>query len=575
MVTFKQKIIIAYILIFLLFVALMFPFATKSARAIMYSAMQDRIDELVEALQSADNEKGLIALLKEQKPLIFYRVTLLDNEGYVLYDSHTKRLLATTPLKDKPTNHKEVIEAMEKGIGYHEEYSKLLNQEFAYMAKVFDFHGTPYIVRISFPLRYVQQITTNFRLGFVVLSSLVLLLFGLMTWFVINHLTKPIQKIIGAITPYQEGKSSFIPEIALPVGTHEFKQLASTLNSLTKRIQQQIGTLINERKEREIVLDSLAEGVVAVDNFFEITYTNSQAVQFYKKRGMKGLEEDTEAKNLLQKCQEEGAPISELIELYIDNKKSFYYLIAVPIKGHHGAVLVIQDTTPQLQIAEMRRDFVANASHELRTPITIIQGFAETLQEPELLLPDQIKKITTKIVNNCERMTRLIKELLLLADIERLPDSKLEYCDLLQLAKKCQATALEMHQDSKVTIDYDPGQTYEVIGAPDLIERALFNLIDNGLKYSKEVKEVNISLTPHKDSVQIDVKDRGIGMKPEDLERIFQRFYRSSEVRSGQIRGSGLGLSIVETIIAKHRGKITVSSKLGEGSQFTITLPRE
>jgi len=141
--TFRQKIILTYIVVFLLFLSLMIPFATRSATVIMYGVMEERANELIAAIKGAQNEVGLITTLKDQKPSLFYRVTLINSKRQVLYDTHTKRLLGGSLTRDFPVQHKEVLEAFEKGVGYNEEFSLILNQEFAYFAKRFDFHGEP------------------------------------------------------------------------------------------------------------------------------------------------------------------------------------------------------------------------------------------------------------------------------------------------------------------------------------------------------------------------------------------------------------------------------------------------
>jgi len=281
--TFRQKIILTYIVVFLLFLSLMIPFATRSATVIMYGVMEERANELIAAIKGAQNEVGLITTLKDQKPSLFYRVTLINSKRQVLYDTHTKRLLGGSLTRDFPVQHKEVLEAFEKGVGYNEEFSLILNQEFAYFAKRFDFHGEPYVVRISFPLRYVMQITQDFKIGFVFLSTLILLLFSIMTWIVLNYLTRPIQEIISAISPFQQGTSQVVPEIILRStnSRDEFGQLADTLNALSRKVQQQINHLIEEREEKEQVLESLVEGVVAVDRKLNVIYANTSALQIF------------------------------------------------------------------------------------------------------------------------------------------------------------------------------------------------------------------------------------------------------------------------------------------------------
>jgi signal transduction histidine kinase len=580
--TFRQKIILTYIGVFLLFLALMIPFATRSATAIMYGVMEERANELIAALKDAPNEVALITTLKDQKPTLFYRVTLINSKRQVLYDTHTKRLLGGSLTRDFPVQHKEVLEAFEKGAGYNEEYSVILKQDFAYFAKRFEFHGEPYVVRISFPLRYVMQITQDFKIGFVFLSTLILLLFSVMTWIILNYLTRPIQEIISAITPFQKGTSQIVPEIKLKGGSSEdeFGRLAETLNALSRKIQQQISHLIEERKEKELVLDSLVEGVVAVDRSLEVIYANSSALNIFGVESPKDIFQGEPNKlkksslERLKSCQTEGAPLIDLIELEGEGSKRYYQRISVPIKGSFGAILILQDQTSQHRIVEMKREFVANASHELRTPITIIRGFAETLEEPQLLTEEQVKGVVDRIVRNCERMTTLIEELLLLSDIEHLPEGRIEECDLLELLPKCRELVLEAWPEAEITMDAGDLKEALVFGIPNLLERALFNLIENGVKYSKDKEIVRMTVKDRKTAFEVNFTDFGIGIPPEDLDLIFTRFYRSAIARSSKKTGSGLGLAIVEAIVQKHGGRLKVVSALGKGTTFTLTLPK-
>jgi len=580
--TFRQKIILTYIVVFLLFLSLMIPFATRSATVIMYGVMEERANELIAAIKGAQNEVGLITTLKDQKPSLFYRVTLINSKRQVLYDTHTKRLLGGSLTRDFPVQHKEVLEAFEKGVGYNEEFSLILNQEFAYFAKRFDFHGEPYVVRISFPLRYVMQITQDFKIGFVFLSTLILLLFSIMTWIVLNYLTRPIQEIISAISPFQQGTSQVVPEIILrnTNSRDEFGQLADTLNALSRKVQQQINHLIEEREEKEQVLESLVEGVVAVDRRLNVIYANTSALQIFMAANEKeifiGDPENLKKGSLdmLKKCIMDEAPLTDLLEFDEEKGTRYFQRIAVPIKGLSGAILVLQDQTSQHRVIEMKREFVANASHELRTPITIIQGFAETLQEPELLSKEQINIVVEKITRNCERMTTLIEELLLLSDIEHLPEERIEECDLLFLLNKCKDQVLEAWPGADIEIDSHGLTEVNIYGIPNLLERALFNLMENGIKYSRDLLFVKVDIREQKKSFEISFIDKGIGIPPEDLDLIFTRFYRSEVARSSKARGSGLGLAIVEAIVLKHGGKILVKSKLGQGATFTLILPK-
>lgn len=581
----RQKIFIIYLILFFLFVALMFPFSTKTIKGIMLKSMEDRADELIRSIYTAPTKEELVQSLKNQKPLIFFRVSIIDNEKHVLYDTHTKRLYSSKYEQNFIVSHPETLEALAKGKGYHEEYSGLLKQKFAYFAKAFDFHGKTYVLRMAFPYKYVSEVTHDFEMGFLIWSGLMLLLFSLMTWFVIHRLTSPIEQIITAITPYQEGKQVVIPEIRLSstAPDDDFGRLASTLNSLSQKIQNQIDSLTQERNQKEAILESLIEGVIAVDKEMRITYVNHMAEKLLDFSRENTINQNFSAINknelegLLKSCLQQWQTLHLSLQMKNENNhKAFYDVVSVPTKDSNQAVLVIQDKTDHYKMLEMRKDFIANASHELKTPITIIRGFAESLYDHPELPRETVMEITDKIVKNCLRMTTLIKDLLALADIENLPRSRLTECDLVEIAEECRSMVLDVFPTANIVIEKKTSDDIHLIADPDLMELAIMNLIENAAKYSNSPANIIVSFTKEGDhSIKMKVADKGIGIPTSDLENIFQRFYTVNKAHSQKMGGSGLGLSIVENIVAKHFGRITVESTIGVGTTFTILLPTQ
>lgn len=581
MFSFRQKIFISYVVAFLVFITLTFPFATHTVRKIATKAMEDRTQELIAKIQNAANNDALIRRLKENKSIIFFRVSVINNERKVLYDSHTKRLLGPRFSQEYVVDHPEVLQAFEHGIGYNEDYSELLEQKFSYLAKAFDFHGKTYVMRIAFPHKYVADLTHDCEMGFLGLATAILLLFSVLTWFIINHLTRPIQQIINAVTPYQEGKQNTIPEIKLKQtnASDDFGKLAMTLNSLSAKIQKHINTLTEERNEKEAILESLIEGVIAIDGEKKVTYANDMALKLlgFKREDLIG--KDFTVTNLpscyalLATCQREKKALTDTLTFTKGNSKTYLDIVAAPKGADSGAILVLQDKSSHYKLLEMRKDFIANASHELKTPITIIRGFAETLHDNPDLPKEMTLDVTNKIVNNCQRMTTLIKDLLTLSDIENIPHYRLVDCDLYEIINNCSNTLNEVFPEAKISIETSKPKEMHIHADPSLIELAMMNLIENGIKYSKPPAIINISLEKFEEEIKITIADQGIGIPASDLEHIFERFYTVDKAHSRKLGGSGLGLAIVQTIIHKHFGQISVASEFGKGTTFTILLP--
>lgn len=396
MFSFRQKILLAYLVVFLLFLAGIYPFATRTVQKIATKAMYDRSQELIERIQTAPNDEALIRRLKEQKALVFFRISVINNERKVLYDSHTKRILGPRFSQEYVVEHPEVFEAFKTGRGYSEDYSELLGQTFSYLAIAFDFHGKTYVLRTAFPYKYVTELTHDFETGVIAMAAAILLLFSLMTWFIINHLTSPIQQIIKAILPFQKGETNVVPTIELKnlSKTDEFVKLGDTLNSLSVRIQKHIASLVHERNEKEAILESLVEGVIAVDVNMTITYANNMASKLLENYHLVGqsfndpnnqIPHAQKFCSLILNCQMQKKPLIDTLQIKHESQKIFLDLVAAPKKENSGAILVFQDKTSHYKLLDMRKDFIANASHELKTPITIIRGFAETLHDnPDL-----------------------------------------------------------------------------------------------------------------------------------------------------------------------------------------------
>lgn len=578
MLSFRQKVFLAYLIGFTLILLLLFPLSTRWVRFIVKSAMEGRSQELIARIQHAPNNEALVKTLKDQKSLLFFRVSVITDKGKVLYDSHTKRLLGPRFSQEYVVDHPEVREAFKTGMGYNEDWSNLLEQKFAYLATAFDFHGKTYVLRTAFPFVYVSQIQDDFEIGFIGIAALVLLGSTLMSALILNHFTGPIYRIVNAVRPYQEGKTEKLPLIdkARFNPKDEFSLLADTLNSLNDQIQDKIDSLKAAGHEKETLLESLTEGVVAVDAEGRVNFINQSALQFFegKKEDFLGrpLTSDVTRKagELLEKSQIERNVLSGSLEFKRKGKGVYLNMVAAPKNDGSGALLVLQDKTKEVEILEMRKEFIANASHELKTPITIIQGFAEMLHDHPHLPEMSREEITGKIVRNCHRMETLVRDLLALADIEHLPEFRLSEFDLVKMAEKVRHDTLELYPDAKIAIEGDAELIYK--GNPELIEMALFNLVNNAAKYSNPPAEVTITVKRNGAKSIIQVSDKGLGIPASDIPRLFERFFRVDKAESRKRGGSGLGLAIVQTVIAKHGGTIEVTSIPGQGSTFTVIL---
>jgi two-component system phosphate regulon sensor histidine kinase PhoR len=414
-------------------------------------------------------------------------------------------------------------------------------------------------------------------------SVLLLLIYGLMGWGITHRFTRPIQKIIDVTIPYREG--DYLPQIQLDLRTQgdEFNKLADTLNSLTERIRKQIENLQQQRKETEVILDSLGEGVIGLDTSAQVTYVNQVAsrmlgvscdvltgVALDQIQGRDG-ELCKRCHELVLQALQTSEPIMQAWTL-LEGGRIYLDLIAAPLAHQNGAILVLQDKTSDYKILEMGKDFIANASHELRTPITIIRGFAETMQDLPELNQTLLREITEKIVRTCIRLDKLVKSLLTLSNMENLSAEDFSNIDLVAVVENCICLLKTAYPAIQISLKSEFSRI-PVIGGVDLLDMALMNLLENAVKYSQGAAKIEISLWMMGTQVHLRVVDQGIGIPDADLPHIFDRFYTVDKARSRKSGGAGLGLSIVKTIVEKHNGTVGVSSELGVGSVFTVALP--
>ncbi len=577
MLNFRQKIFVSYLVIFLFFFILLFPYSSRSVRNAIRDVLETRTTQVIQNIQQAPNIQGMIGILSSQQALVFFRVTLLSKDGRILYESHTDR--SALPLYKR---HPEIEDAISHKIGYHEDYSYHFGEQFAYIAKSFAFQGQTYILRTAFPIKQIKDLTKGFTLVLIKFGVGILVLFSLMTWTIMNLLTKPIQTIIEKIKPYQEGKVDQLPQIILEEKrvTKDFNQLANTLNSLSNRIGEQIDTLTQERNQTETVLNSLAEGVIAVDNQFNVTYVNEIALKMFLLNRDDLLRQhistlkSTKCEALLRNCMEKNKIIYDTLDLENGDQKIPLGVVVTP-KEDQGAILVLQDKSNVFQILDMGKAFIANASHELKTPLTVIRGFSEALNDQPDLPIEKRQEITERILNNCLRMDALVKNLLTLTDIENLPQSQLKPCDLTSAIDESVTTLHDLHKEVQVDVK-DATESEAIIQAdPDLLDRAIMNLLENAVKYNHRKPHIKIELSKSKGQIKLSISDNGMGIPAKDLPLIFDRFYRVDKARARKLGGSGLGLSIVQIIVEKLQGTISLDSKVDEGTTFTILFPED
>ena len=327
----------------------------------------------------------------------------------------------------------------------------------------------------------------------------------------------------------------------------------------------------NKRKQRTLsVLDGLREGVFILDWEGHVCEVNQKGALFLKqdKRSLVGTllfdhPRLKESLPLLKRIQETKIPQRVMLEgIELDLKI---------LEAKKKILAILLDNVGEYQKKKLGKDFVANASHELRTPITIIKGFAETIYDLPEISDAMLTEFTEKIVRNCQRMDNLVKNLLTLADLDYLPKARVQEVDLVGMVDNCSHSLLALHPE--IEIESFHNEEYILVsGDPDLLELAIMNLLENGVKYSKSPAFLSVTIADFGDLVELSIADKGMGIPPGDLDKVFERFYTVDKTHSRRMGGAGLGLSIVNAIVTKHDGEISVISAVDEGTTFKLTF---
>jgi two-component system sensor histidine kinase VicK len=405
----------------------------------------------------------------------------------------------------------------------------------------------------------------------------------LLGYLIAKSVTEPINDVTKKAAHMAKGDFDQRVEIK---SDDEIGKLAEMFNYLTEKLKTTLGEISSEKSKMETILNYMADGLIAVNMDGKIIHANPKAMEMLKinqevftEGDYDGIFEKLNEKLSLKyiKTYNESWIGSEVINI----NESIYKASYAPYKNERnergGLVLVIQDVTEQQRLENMRREFVANVSHELKTPITSIKSYTETLLSGALEDKNISERFLKVIHDESNRMARLVRDLLQLSNFDyRQTELSKERKDLAKLIKQS-VMKLEMAAKNKNQRLEFVTEEEEMFGYfdHDRIEQVLLNIISNAIKYTEEDGEVKVHLEKEDGNAVLSVKDTGIGIPKEDLPRIFERFYRVDKARSRELGGTGLGLSIAKEIIEAHSGTIEIFSEVGEGTDVIIKLPLE
>lgn len=508
------------------------------------------------------------------------RITVINKKGVVLADSEKAK--ADIPAMENHINRPEVKKALVGDTGIDMRYSPTLKIDMLYVAlPLKDNSGIIGVLRLSLPLESVQKTLSVIRkiIFFGLLFALVLAF--LLGSIMARRVTMPINRMILVSRKYSEGDFS---RRIIQIPKDEIGELADTLNRMAQDIEDKIREIKTQNQKLAAIFNSMIEGVIVVDNkacIISINHTIESIFGISNKdaRGKVFLEaiRNNDIADVISSVLRGGSSRSaELALMYPVNK--IFDVNVTPIFDDDrvgGCLVVIHDITEIRRLETVRRDFVANVSHELKTPLTAIKGFIETLLEGALDDKKNSRDFLMIVNDHAERLSSLVNDLLSLSHLES-KEIVLEK-EKINLREEAEKVILGFKAQLKrkhISVKDELPAGVSVMADRNRIEQVFTNLIDNAIKFNKEKGAVRIYSEDIDSSVKIIIEDSGMGIPKKDIARIFERFYRVDKARSRELGGTGLGLSIVKHIAELHGGSVGVESSEGFGSKFWFILPK-
>ena len=506
-------------------------------------------------------DSKLLSLYKFKDNLV--RFTVINKEGEVIFDNEITKL-------DNHNNRQEIIDAFKNGSGSSVRYSESLSTSMVYVATKIDDNT---VIRSSVPVNSIRVFTSGTLKYYIAIILLVFVLSLFLAVKLVKIIVYPINELQKVTSKIENGD---LNKRAIIYNYDEIGFLAQTFNNIADQLEIRIIDSLDKKNKLEAILESMESGVIAIDTNENIILINSYSQKLFD------LKEDNIGKkisdciidydliNFIREIPEIGTKEIKLfhpIERELRVKKS---PIINYLNNSIGIVITVQDITDIKRLENMRSEFVANVSHELKTPLTSIKGFSETLRYVDD--SETKNKFLDIIDKESERLTNLINDILILSNIENIHKMESEYFNPGDVIENVLDMVKSQAYKKSIIIKYNDCFNSEILGSKDKFHQLAVNLIENAIKYSNENGIVKIDLTLEEQYFVFKVKDNGIGIPKNDIPRIFERFYRVDKSRS--TRGTGLGLAIVKHIVKLFNGEISVKSKVGRGSTFTVKIKK-
>lgn len=510
---------------------------------------------LLSAVIDASGED--VALLRNAALAEGMRITWIDSDGTVLFDTN-----ADETAMENHADREEFQEAIESGTGESERYSDTISEKTIYYA-IRQEDGT--VLRLSNTVQSIWGIILGMAQSFVIIIIGV----GIVSFILAKRLSKWIVRPINTI------------DLAHPEDSDVYDELTPLLSRLSRqnrRIDEQIEMLKRDEEELATILDNMSEGLVMISSAGHVLTINASAMQLF------GVGRECIGKSFIAVSRDPmvGEVVSRAqagktsVEIWEKGVKA-YQLYANPVEledGSRGVVLLILDVTEKTEAERLRREFSANVSHELKTPLTSIVGYAEIMKNG-MVDPKTVPEFAGRIYDESGRLIKLIEDIINLSILDEGDiNAQKESISLHEMAEEI-AEQLEPSAKEKNISFSVYGDGSRISGVRRIIYEIVYNLMENAVKYNVENGKVRVTVESDDETVSLTVSDTGIGIPAEQQDKVFERFYRVDKSHSKETGGTGLGLSIVKHGALFHHAKVSMKSKLGEGTEITVVFPKE
>jgi len=528
--------------------------------------------EALPYLQGTQDPAGLEALIEQLGGQTATRFTIIRKDGTVVADSDED-----PAVMGSHANRPEVVEAIAGGTGEATRLSATVGEELVYIAVPIASGGTTLgVARVALPAtrvdRYVGRAVTTIIIALAVIAVVVIVA----AWLITRVMTRPVRELTVAARRLAAGDFEVPLAVSAP---DESGQLARAFSEMAVQLRSTVAELTDDRARLTAILNNMADGIITTDEEGSITLANRAAGDLLGFRPDAGLPRpvieaarDYELTEVLQRSLASRRP--EEVQFESSATGRFVRAIAIGTEGASGALILLQDLTEVRALQTMRREIVGNISHDFRTPLAGIKAMVDTLQDGAIDNHDAAVDFLTRIEDEVNRLTQMVAELTELSRIETgRTDLEWSEVDLNTMVRESASQMAPQAERQQLTLTTDLADDLPVITADaERLRQVIINLLHNAVKFNKPGGSVTITTRAEDEAVTLAVADTGMGIPRRDLPRIFERFYMGDRSRTGQ--GSGMGLAIAKHIVEAHDGAIAVTSREGEGSTFTIRLPR-